>query len=63
VTSNSSQPYSVVAEAESDLRLLEELYCSHGDTVHYSENPAFFTGCEGSFLFNEQETPFLDLQM
>ncbi len=63
VTSNPSQPITVSAETESDLRLLEELYCSHGDTVHYSNQPAIFSGCEGSFLFNEQETPFLDLQM
>jgi len=27
---------------EDELRLLEETYCSHGDTVHYPEKPKFF---------------------
>ena len=41
----------------------EAKYCSYGDTVHYLEPPKFFTRCEGSFLFDAQETPYLDLQM
>ncbi len=49
--------------SEDELRVLEETYCSHGDTVHYTEQPKFFNGCEGSFLFDSTETPFLDLQM
>lgn len=43
--------------------MLENTYCSHGDTVHYTEQPKFFNGCEGSFLFDSTQTPFLDLQM
>lgn len=58
-----SQTISPSAQSESDLRLLEELYCSHGDTVHYASVPSFFEGCEGSYLFNAEGTPFLDLQM
>src|ERR1700694_5976417 len=48
---------------------LEELlrkdseYCSYGDTVHYSEPPKFFSRCDGSYLFDESGTPYLDLQM
>ncbi|WP_018901794.1 aminotransferase class III-fold pyridoxal phosphate-dependent enzyme [Rhizobium sp. 2MFCol3.1] len=49
--------------SEDELRLLEETYCSHGDTVHYSEKPKFFESCEGSFVYDAAETPFLDLQM
>ncbi|MFD1747343.1 aspartate aminotransferase family protein [Rhizobium helianthi] len=48
---------------EEELRRLEAIYCSHGDTVHYTEHPKFFSGCDGSFLFDSSETPFLDLQM
>ncbi len=48
---------------ESELRRLEEMYCSFGDTVHYMEQPKFFTGCEGSYVYDAAGTPFLDLQM
>lgn len=38
-------------------------YCSYGDTVHYADPPKVFSGCDGSYLFDEQGTPYLDLQM
>ena len=38
-------------------------YCSHGDTVNYADPPKVFEGCEGSFLFDENNTPYLDWQM
>jgi 4-aminobutyrate aminotransferase / (S)-3-amino-2-methylpropionate transaminase / 5-aminovalerate transaminase len=41
----------------------EKKYCSYGDTVHYSTDPRLFKTCEGSFLYDYQDTPFLDLQM
>ncbi len=45
--------------------LLEEeaKYCSYGDTVHYLEPAKLFTSCKGSFLYDTQDRPFLDLQM
>lgn len=49
--------------SEDELRLLEETYCSHGDTVHYTDHPKFFTECDGSFMYDETGTAFLDLQM
>ncbi len=45
------------------MRALEEAYCSFGDTVHYMEQPKFFTACEGSYVYDEAGTPFIDLQM
>ena len=48
---------------EAELRALEAKYCSHGDTVHYSPVPKFFRGCEGSFLYDGHDRPYLDLQM
>ena len=38
-------------------------YCSWGDTVHYADPPKIFSGCEGSYLYDEVGTPYLDLQM
>ncbi len=49
--------------SEDELRFLEETYCSHGDTVHYTDHPKFFSGCDGSFMYDEAGTAFLDLQM
>jgi 4-aminobutyrate aminotransferase-like enzyme len=42
---------------------IEKKVCSHGDTVHYAEHPQFFDTCEGSYLYDGKETPYLDLQM
>ncbi len=41
----------------------DKRYCSYGDTVHYAEPPKIFTQCDGSYLFDENGTPYLDLQM
>jgi 4-aminobutyrate aminotransferase-like enzyme len=48
---------------EQALLQAEAKYCSYGDTVHYLQPAKFFTGCAGSFLYDNNETPFLDLQM
>lgn len=46
-----------------ELLALEKQYCSFGDTVHYLDPPKVFIGCEGSYLYDENGTPYLDLQM
>lgn len=48
---------------EAELRRLEGQYCSYGDTVHYLPDPKFFTGCDGSFMYDAEGREFLDLQM
>jgi 4-aminobutyrate aminotransferase-like enzyme len=48
---------------EAAWRALEAQYCSHGDTVHYTEPAKIFSRCEGSFIYDGQDRPFLDLQM
>jgi 4-aminobutyrate aminotransferase-like enzyme len=48
---------------EAELLRLEALYCSHGDTVHYTEQPKIFERCEGSFLYDAAGREYLDLQM
>ncbi len=49
--------------SDEQLLAIESRVCSHGDTVHYAEHPKLFTRCEGSFLYDRGETPYLDLQM
>lgn len=48
---------------EEALLELENEVCSHGDTVHYAKDPKFFSTCEGSYLYDTKDTPYLDLQM
>lgn len=48
---------------EESLLAIEKQVCSYGDTVHYAERPKIFERCEGSFLYDGNEKPYLDLQM
>ena len=48
---------------EKELLNLERKYWSWGDTVHYLEPPKFFERAEGSYLYDREGTPYLDLQM
>src|SRR5262245_17871498 len=49
--------------SEAELLALEDKYCSHGDTVHYTNPPKIFDACEGSFLYDAEGGAYLDLQM
>ncbi len=49
--------------SDPQLLKLEAQYCSWGDTVHYAKELNIFTRCEGSYLYDQEGTPFLDLQM
>ena len=48
---------------EEQLREMERKYCSWGDTVHYLEPPKIFERCAGNYLYDRDDTPYLDLQM
>jgi len=48
---------------EAELLQLEAKYCSHGDTVHYTNPPKIFERCEGSFIYDAAGREYLDLQM
>jgi 4-aminobutyrate aminotransferase-like enzyme len=50
-------------DTEAELLKLEAQYCSHGDTVHYTNPPKIFDRCEGSFLYDCEGRQYLDLQM
>lgn len=56
-------PPGVEAASDAELLELENKYCSHGDTVHYTEPPKLFERCEGSFLYDGAGRSYLDLQM
>jgi 4-aminobutyrate aminotransferase/(S)-3-amino-2-methylpropionate transaminase len=64
-TSNTNLPDAASQESfsEAELLALENEYCSFGDTVHYLNPPKIFDRCEGSFIYDADNTPFLDLQM
>jgi 4-aminobutyrate aminotransferase-like enzyme len=48
---------------DEEILRLEAKYCSHGDTVHYLPRPKIFRRAEGSYLFDSDGIPYLDLQM
>ena len=59
-----STPFeTATALSTEELLRKDSIYCSYGDTVHYADPPKVFRGCDGSYLFDEHGTPFLDLQM
>lgn len=49
--------------SDSEIKELDKQYCSYGDTVHYSDDPKVFRNCEGTFMYDSSDTPYLDLQM
>ena len=49
--------------SEAELLTLEDRYCSHGDTVHYTNPPKLFADCDGSFMYDAAGAEYLDLQM
>jgi 4-aminobutyrate aminotransferase-like enzyme len=42
---------------------VESKCCSYGDTVHYVDPAKIFDHCEGSWLFDTADKPYLDMQM
>ncbi len=52
-----------MSKSDAELLQLERRYCSFGDTVHYLEPPKSFERSEGSYLYDREGTPYLDLQM
>ncbi|WP_332118094.1 aspartate aminotransferase family protein [Azorhizobium caulinodans] len=57
-----TRPSAFDVSRETRLLALEQRYCSHGDTVHYSE-PKIFDRCQGSYMYDAEDVPYLDLQM
>lgn len=53
----------LTALTDEELIGLDARCCSFGDTVHYLDPPRLFAKCEGSFLYDTEDKPYLDLQM
>jgi len=49
--------------SDNEILALDKEFCSYGDTSHYSDNQRIFRSCEGSFMFDGNDVPYLDLQM
>lgn len=49
--------------SDDEIKKYDEKYCSWGDTVHYSKDPKVFRSCEGSYMYDSKDIPYLDLQM
>ena len=62
MTSTPAAPQTPEEHGE-DLLELEAQYCSWGDTVHYAKELTMFNRSEGSYLFDDKGTQYLDLQM
>jgi len=56
-------PLSALSSTADDILAKDQCYCSYGDTVHYADPPKIFVRCDGSYLFDDSGTPYLDLQM
>src|SRR5262249_19581998 len=56
-------PGRMTDKTQAELLALERKYCSWGDTVHYLDPPKSFARSEGSFLYDHDGVPYLDLQM
>jgi 4-aminobutyrate aminotransferase-like enzyme len=50
-------------KTDAELLEMDSKYCSWGDTVHYLNPPKCFTRSAGSYLYDRQGVPYLDLQM
>ncbi len=48
---------------DEELLKLEAQYCSWGDTVHYAHKLNIFRNADGSYLYDGNKTPYLDLNM
>lgn len=42
---------------------IDSKWCSFGDTVHYKDQPKIFRKCDGSFVYDSNDVPYLDIQM
>ena len=42
---------------------IDNQWCSFGDTVHYKNPPKIFRRCDGSFVYDSHDVPYLDIQM
>jgi len=49
-----------VKTTDEELLEIDNEYCSFGDTVHYDKVPKIFHNCEGTFMYDKDDTRYLD---
>ena len=49
--------------SDEELAIIDKEYCTYGDKIHADANPKVFRDCNGSFMYDSENTPFLDLEM
>ena len=49
--------------SDEELAVIDKEYCTYGDKIHADKNPKVFRDCNGSFMYDSKNTPFLDLEM
>ncbi|MBR2526810.1 aminotransferase class III-fold pyridoxal phosphate-dependent enzyme [bacterium] len=42
---------------------MDKEYCTYGDKVHSEPTPKIFRDCNGIYMYDSENTPYLDLQM
>ena len=58
-TTNELTSASQLTISDEEVKKLDAIYSSWGDTVHYSQDPKVFRGCEGSYMFDSEELLFV----
>ena len=48
---------------DDELREIGKEYCSHGDKVYADPIPKVFKDCNGVYMYDSEDTPYLDLEM
>ena len=49
--------------SDKELANIDKEYCTYGDKIHADANPKVFRNCNGVFMYDSNNTPFLDLEM
>ena len=48
---------------DSELLNIDKEYCTYGDKSHAEPIPKIFRDCNGVYMYDSENTPFLDLEM
>ena len=49
--------------SDEELATIDKEYCTYGDKIHADANPKVFRDCNGVFMYDSENIPFLDLEM
>ena len=49
--------------SDEELASIDKEYCTYGDKIHAEPIPKVFRDCNGSFMYDSKNVPFLDLEI